>query len=122
MEVAGAHCLNLSYESKCSNTHGHNWVIKIEIRGEELNKEGMLLDFTVIKQIVNQLDHHNLNEILNFNPTAENIAYWTANQIDKKIEEIWPKVDEEGFTSLLPYVYEVSVQESKGNTAIWRKN
>ena len=27
MEVAGAHKLELPYESKCSNLHGHNWNI-----------------------------------------------------------------------------------------------
>ena len=29
LEVSASHHLNLSYESKCSNVHGHNWHIKV---------------------------------------------------------------------------------------------
>ena len=28
-EVAGSHKLTLSYESKCQNLHGHNWIITV---------------------------------------------------------------------------------------------
>jgi len=29
MEIAGAHRLELDYESKCSNLHGHNWIVTV---------------------------------------------------------------------------------------------
>jgi 6-pyruvoyltetrahydropterin/6-carboxytetrahydropterin synthase len=58
----------------------------------------MVVDFTSIKQIIkSKLDHTNLNEVLPFNPTAENIARWVCDQI--------------------PECYRVDVQESEGNTA-----
>lgn len=100
MEIAGAHKLNLSYESKCSNLHGHNWIITVHCRSEELNNDGMVCDFAHIKERVhNLLDHQNLNEVLPFNPTAENIANW-----------IW---------GLVPNCYKVEVQESEGNIATY---
>lgn len=103
MEVSAAHSLNLSYESKCSNLHGHNWRITVYCRSKELNADGMVIDFSHIKRrIKRQLDHQNLNEVLPFNPTAENIAKWVCDQIE--------------------YCYRVDVQESEDNTAIFEKD
>ena len=73
MEISAAHSLSLSYPSKCEYLHGHNWIITVHCRSKELNTDGMVIDFTHIKQVVkDQLDHRNLNEVLPFNPTAEN--------------------------------------------------
>jgi len=85
MEVAGAHSLSLPYKSKCTNLHGHNWIIEIEVTGPFLNADGMLIDFTRIKKIVNQLDHTLVNEFTN-QPTAENIAKWIEEQINMHIK------------------------------------
>lgn len=100
MEVAGCHRLTLPYESKCSQLHGHNWIITVWCKSEELNEAGMVVDFTEVKKRVHgYLDHGNFNELLPFNPTAENIARWVCEQIDK--------------------CYRVEVQESEGNVAIY---
>ena len=48
LEVAGSHHLELPYPSKCSRIHGHNWIITIYCRAEELNAEGMVVDFNII--------------------------------------------------------------------------
>lgn len=101
IEVAGSHQLALDYDSPCANLHGHNWVIVVKCQSEKLDKHGMVIDFAEIKRIVKQLDHHNFNEILSFNPTSENIAKWLCEQI--------------------PNCVEVSVQESEGNVAIFNK-
>lgn len=101
IEVAGAHHLQLNYESKCSNLHGHNWQIEVFCKAEKLNENGMVVDFAHISNEVKKLDHKNLNEILSFNPTAENIAKYLCDRI--------------------PNCYKVSVQESIGNVAIYKK-
>lgn len=102
MEIAGSHRLQLSYESKCSNLHGHNWIITVYCRAEQLNADGMVCDFTHIKTAIHdRLDHQNINNILPSNPTAENIARWVTEQI--------------------PECYKCEVQESEGNIAIFEK-
>ncbi|MCC8186034.1 MAG: 6-carboxytetrahydropterin synthase [Bacteroides sp.] len=103
MEVSASHSLNLSYRSKCEYLHGHNWIITVYCKSAELNADGMVVDFSRIKETVKgQLDHRNLNEVLPFNPTAENIARWICEQI--------------------PTCFRVEVQESEGNTAIYEKD
>ena len=100
LEIAGSHRLELSYPSKCSSLHGHNWILTIYCRAKELNPDGMVTDFSVIKrQLTEMLDHKNFNEVLPFNPTAENIARWACEMI--------------------PNCYKVEVQESEGNVAVY---
>ena len=103
MEVSAAHSLCLSYPSKCENLHGHNWIITVWCRSRELNEDGMVVDFTHIKQtVMDRLDHKNLNEVIPCNPTAENIARWVCDQI--------------------PTSFKVEVQESEGNMAVYEKD
>ena len=89
MEIAGAHSLHLSYESKCEKLHGHNWIITVYCKAKELNQDGMVCDFKHIKdKIHGYLDHGNLNELLPFNPTAENIAIRFPNVIKPKFKKV----------------------------------
>lgn len=102
IEISASHKLSLNYESKCENLHGHNWIVEIYMKSETLDENGMVYDFTHIKEKVkSKLDHQNLNDILNgINPTAENIAKWIKEQLGEKC-------------------YKVMVQESEGNIAVY---
>ena len=103
MEVAGCHRLNTTYPSKCQQLHGHNWIITIYCKARQLDENGMVVDFTKVKERIHgYLDHGNCNELLPFNPTAENIARWVCEQI--------------------PSCYRVEVQESEGNLAIYEED
>lgn len=100
MEIAGSHKLKLSYPSKCQNLHGHNWIITVFCKSPHLNKDGMVIDFKKVKDLIHgKLDHANLNDVFNFNPTAENIAKWIVESI--------------------PQCYKATVQESENNTAVY---
>ena len=104
LEIAGAHRLNLSYESKCQNLHGHNWIVIVYCRAKTLNEDGMVVDFKHIKdRIHGHLDHKNLNDLMpEVNPTAENMARWICEHV--------------------PHCYRVDVQESEGNIATYERD
>lgn len=113
MEIAGSHQLDLPYKSKCSNLHGHNWIITVYVCSPKLTDYGMVTDFTHIKKCIHdKLDHQNLNTVLkHINPTAENIAMWIFNQLNFGTSGIPDN----------PYAtcYKVEVQESEGNVACY---
>ena len=49
-EISASHQLALSYPSKCTQLHGHNWKITVYCRSRELNEEGMVIDFSEVKR------------------------------------------------------------------------
>lgn len=104
LEIAGAHKLSLDYESKCSNIHGHNWIVEIYMQSKDLDRNGMVMDFTHIKrEIHDALDHKYINDVVQANPTAENIARWICEKLGEKC-------------------YKVTVQESEGNIAEYERD
>lgn len=108
MEIAGAHHLNLPYVSKCEGLHGHNWIVIVFCKSDRLTEYGMIVDFAKVKkEIHGKLDHKNLNDLFDFNPTAENMAKWICEQVTDICE--------------VGYCYKVSVQESEGNIAVYER-
>jgi len=77
---SAAHQLD-GYRGKCEALHGHNWKVEAHVRGEELDDVGLLIDFGVLKQhlqdILEQLDHKFLNslpELQGISPSSELLA------------------------------------------------
>jgi 6-pyruvoyltetrahydropterin/6-carboxytetrahydropterin synthase len=77
---------------ECENLHGHNWKIEVHVKGEQLDKNGLLIDFKVLKdetkEIIEKLDHKYLNELpwfADMNPTSENISRLIFELLSKKI-------------------------------------
>ncbi|MBK5722476.1 6-carboxytetrahydropterin synthase QueD [Dysgonomonas sp. Marseille-P4677] len=97
----------LPSEHPCSRLHGHNYVITVHLCAEFLNYVGFVKDYreldNVKKYIDDTLDHRHLNDILPFNPTAENIAKYLYDIFKEKIPEL----------------YAVEVSETPKTTAIY---
>ena len=77
------------------NDHGHNYVLEVTVKGEVDPETGMVLDLKALKklineEIINKVDHKNLNVDVDFLkgviPTAENIAIHIWNILESKIE------------------------------------
>jgi 6-pyruvoyltetrahydropterin/6-carboxytetrahydropterin synthase len=83
----------VGYEGPCEKLHGHTWKVQVFIKGNKLNKLGMMMDFKEVKLMVQfavfKLDHTNLNILPYFrkvNPTSENVAKYIFDQVSKKAD------------------------------------
>ncbi|MBW1797274.1 MAG: 6-carboxytetrahydropterin synthase QueD [Deltaproteobacteria bacterium] len=90
-QFAAAHQLR-EYEGKCEKLHGHNWKIEVYVTGEKLEKNGLLIDFKLVKnatqKVLNELDHVFLNELDAFktiNPSSENIARHIFTELSREV-------------------------------------
>ena len=108
-----AHALH-GYDGLCKNIHGHSYKLCVTVKGEVKNdsgnpKDGMVLDFDVLKsivkpEIINKYDHSlvlNANSphseidlsafekvfFLPYQPTSENLVSDFALKIQKKLPE-----------------------------------
>jgi 6-pyruvoyltetrahydropterin/6-carboxytetrahydropterin synthase len=87
-----AHLLpNVPEGHKCRRLHGHTYTVRIYVRGAPDEKVGWIIDFGDIKEafdpIREQLDHYYLNEIEGLeNPTAEMLARWIWQRLEKRLE------------------------------------
>lgn len=91
---AAGHYLR-NYKGKCENPHGHNYKVRVTLRGAELDKAGLLLDFKdlkeVMKGVIDRLDHQMLNDIEPFtvvNPSAENLAKYFFDQANARLTSV----------------------------------
>jgi 6-pyruvoyltetrahydropterin/6-carboxytetrahydropterin synthase len=80
------------YQGKCERLHGHNYRIRVSVKAQKLDKQGMVIDFTELKKelekILEMLDHSYLNEHEEFSdgtPTAERIAYYVYCQLKQAL-------------------------------------
>lgn len=132
-----AHAL-VGYDGKCRNIHGHSYELQVTVNGEPVDepgnpKNGMVIDFHDLKQIVNEevverLDHsfiigtnmpedfvesakRNFDKIVcvDYQPTTENMLADFAERIKVKLPQ---NVD----------LYSVRLQETRDSFAEWRES
>ena len=101
----------------CNNPlgHGHNYELEVTVRGEIPNETGMVIDLKKLKdllqrEIVNNVDHKNLNHdvdfLKNIIPTAENLAVKFWRLLEEKIDN--------------GTLYEIKLFESPNNFVTYR--
>lgn len=87
---------NFKIFGKCSNPnwHGHNYTLEVVVAGEINPATGYVIDLKVLKEIIEKniiekVDHKNLNLDVGFmkdvQPSAENIAVQIWKQLENKI-------------------------------------
>lgn len=99
-----AHRLVSSWSKKCQQIHGHSYKLELFLQSDELNEDGMVIDFGQIKQLFQEelefFDHQLvLSEedpmldfltsdieidglvLVPFNPTAENMAKYFFDKL-----------------------------------------
>jgi 6-pyruvoyltetrahydropterin/6-carboxytetrahydropterin synthase len=91
---SAAHILR-NIGGQCETLHGHNFTVEVTVAGSQLNPEGVLIDFRILKQwtdqVLESLDHKYMNEIPYFkdiNPSSEQIAKYIYDWIDGQVQAI----------------------------------
>lgn len=131
-----AHALD-GYDGKCKHIHGHSYILHVTIKGtpmvNPISKNGMLIDFTDLKKVVeesviNKYDHSlvlsegaPLSEelskaygnivIVPFRPTCENLVINFANKIQEAITK--------GDLKIHGYLYSLRLYETATCFAEW---
>jgi len=111
----------VGHPGKCARPHGHTYIVRVTIAGEQLDSLGMLVDFSYIRgevsRILDELDHADLNELPAFgpgrNPTAEMIARYVFYALRDRLE--FPGVAQPPTFR----VARVEIQEGPGSVAAY---
>ena len=108
-----------NHKSKCRHLHGHRYRFEAEIEGdvvsvEGVSDEGMLMDFSDVSHILTEKIHDVVDHafvvcredkqaisalkmmsddhrtvIVDFIPTAENLAKWAFDQVEPHIQSVY---------------------------------
>ena len=77
----------------CENLHGHNYRVRVHLRAAQLDDLGMVLDFTDLKammqEILGPFDHRVINDIPPFdvrNTTAELLSQYVYEEVATRLE------------------------------------
>jgi 6-pyruvoyltetrahydropterin/6-carboxytetrahydropterin synthase len=106
-EFEAAHELP-GHTGECRNLHGHSYKLLVSVDRAIEDRSGMAMDFSDLKkmvkrEVIDHLDHRLLNELMD-NPTAEMIAVW-----------IWDKLEK-----VLPGLSEVELHETANCSVVYR--
>jgi len=106
----------LNYDGLCRNIHGHSYKLQITVTGEPIQdaggpKDGMVIDFSILKkivqeQIISKLDHslminekaptdklnqlgqmYERHQVVPFQPTTENLVVYIADVVKTLLPE-----------------------------------
>lgn len=85
-----AHRLDgLPEDHKCARTHGHSYRAEITLEAEHLTATGFVDDFAELRPlgdyIAGSLDHRDLNQVLDGNPTSELLARHLADWFERHL-------------------------------------
>jgi 6-pyruvoyltetrahydropterin/6-carboxytetrahydropterin synthase len=95
---------NVPPTHKCARLHGHSFRAEIHVAGPVGAESGWVMDFADISKVcqplVEQLDHHYLNEVEGLsNPTSEHIARWLWQRLQPVLPGLAQVVVQETCTS-----------------------
>jgi 6-pyruvoyltetrahydropterin/6-carboxytetrahydropterin synthase len=93
---AAHHLAGLPPGHKCSRIHGHTYTVEIELASAALTGPGFVADFADLEplgqHIAGHLDHRDLNEVLDAEPTSENLARyfftWCSSGLDPAVSSL----------------------------------
>lgn len=88
-----AHCLTkVPPDHPCARLHGHSYRVRLHCAGRLDPARDWVTDFGDIaaaaQPVIAQLDHRVLNEVMDIETTAENLAWWLARALRPQIPSL----------------------------------
>lgn len=94
----------------CFRLHGHNYIVELVLRAEQLDSTGFVVDYRALEPfnriIDDELDHRHLNDVLPGVTSAECLARWLFDRAN----QLWPGL-----------VYAVRISETPKTWAEYRE-
>jgi 6-pyruvoyltetrahydropterin/6-carboxytetrahydropterin synthase len=105
---SASHILDeLCSDHPCSRLHGHNYMITMHLKSENLDEYGFVCDYrslNIVKDFIDtELDHRHLNDYLPFHPTSENLCKFLYDR----------------FSPLFPELYAIEVSETSQTSCVY---
>jgi 6-pyruvoyltetrahydropterin/6-carboxytetrahydropterin synthase len=108
-----------NHRSKCSNIHGHTWLLRLSVTGEVQPldsfkaEQGMVVEMQAMKNwlkvLLAELDHRLLNSIIEY-PTTERVLLWIAEKAKTEFESCLPETC---------FISKVALSEQPLTPAFW---
>jgi len=90
-----------NYKGPCNRLHGHTWKVEVELEidvpnavtGDAGYYKGVTIDFKKLKRDIDRIlpDHQYVNDLAEWEPTAENLAIYFRMKLIRKWGLIDPK-------------------------------
>jgi len=93
-DFSASHILDmLDANHPCARMHGHNYIVTIHLKTENLDEYGFVKDYNELRPvndfIKSTLDHRHLNDVIPVHPTSENIARFIFDRFKNEIPEMF---------------------------------
>ncbi len=79
---------------KCGRPHGHSYTVEVVLTAGEMTPPGFVTDFGDLTPfrayLDHELDHRDLNEVVDFPPTSENLTEYLAGWFMTNVEPSIP--------------------------------
>jgi 6-pyruvoyltetrahydropterin/6-carboxytetrahydropterin synthase len=83
----------LGADHPCARMHGHNYVVTLHLKSDELDEYGFVKDYraldSVKRYIDESIDHRHLNDVIPGPPTSERIARFIYERFKPEIPELY---------------------------------
>lgn len=125
-----------THKGACFNIHGHNYVVKVGIKSQYLNPNGMVIDFSALKRhlkpifdtmdhacMLNKKDSDTMDKLRDlgfkvlvseFEPTAEVMSHQLFNVLNLHLENL--RIEAQNPTLDIDYV---TIYEDDGSSATY---
>ena len=101
--------------TSCAKVHGHTYHVLIEVSARSLNEFGMVIDLGLLKGVLRQFDHEDLNKFMRPS-TTEHFAALVAQRVEETLAQLGYQWGDGGHK---PWVSLVEIAETSHNKIIW---